>query len=150
MSAALCLPNISPSRCSAFYDSPNHPIPPPASLTWAWTRSWPSNCANRLQAQLGEAYRVSRTLAFDYPTISKLAVHLAEQLPGQADAAHRKAGYATHGAGEIFRHYEQNHWARSMPRRFPSRLRCSHRSRTIITEERLTWVFPLRKRRFSN
>jgi acyl carrier protein len=35
---------------------------------------------NRLQAQLGEAYPVSNTLAFDYPTVGRLARHLGEKL----------------------------------------------------------------------
>ncbi|MEM9218566.1 MAG: SDR family NAD(P)-dependent oxidoreductase [Cyanobacteria bacterium P01_F01_bin.150] len=35
---------------------------------------------NRLQQQLGDTYTVSNTLAFDYPTLNRLATHLAEQL----------------------------------------------------------------------
>ncbi|MEM9219592.1 MAG: SDR family NAD(P)-dependent oxidoreductase, partial [Cyanobacteria bacterium P01_F01_bin.150] len=35
---------------------------------------------NRLQQQLGNTYTVPNTLAFDYPTIRRLATHLAEQL----------------------------------------------------------------------
>ncbi|MEM9217717.1 MAG: SDR family NAD(P)-dependent oxidoreductase, partial [Cyanobacteria bacterium P01_F01_bin.150] len=35
---------------------------------------------NRLQQELGNAYSVSNTLAFDYPTINRLATHLTEQL----------------------------------------------------------------------
>jgi NADPH:quinone reductase-like Zn-dependent oxidoreductase/acyl carrier protein len=35
---------------------------------------------NRLQAQLGQAYPVSNTLAFDYPTVRRLAQHLGEKL----------------------------------------------------------------------
>ena len=35
---------------------------------------------NRLQQQLGKAYTVSNTLAFDYPTVNKLVEHLADKL----------------------------------------------------------------------
>lgn len=35
---------------------------------------------NRLQQQIGDAYTLPNTLAFDYPTISQMAAHLAEQL----------------------------------------------------------------------
>ncbi|PSR19686.1 hypothetical protein C8255_01005 [filamentous cyanobacterium CCP3] len=37
---------------------------------------------NRLQQQIGEAYTLPNTLAFDYPTTSQMAAHLAEQLAG--------------------------------------------------------------------
>lgn len=37
---------------------------------------------NRLQQQIGDAYALPNTLAFDYPTINQMAAHLAEQLGG--------------------------------------------------------------------
>lgn len=45
---------------------------------------------NRLQQQIGDAYMLPNTLAFDYPTTSQLATHLAEQLGGLSQAGSKK------------------------------------------------------------
>ena len=45
---------------------------------------------NRLGAQLGDAYTLSSTATFDYPSVQALAEHLSQQLLGLAEAADRK------------------------------------------------------------
>lgn len=47
---------------------------------------------NRLQRHLRPGLSLPSTLAFDYPTISRLAQHLAEQVPSPADATNQRAG----------------------------------------------------------
>lgn len=46
---------------------------------------------NRLQQKLGDAYILPNTVAFDYPTTSQLATHLAEQLSGLAGPVKQSA-----------------------------------------------------------
>ncbi|MEM6447249.1 MAG: SDR family NAD(P)-dependent oxidoreductase, partial [Cyanobacteria bacterium P01_D01_bin.123] len=51
---------------------------------------------NRLQQQLGDSYVLPNTVAFDYPTISQLATHLAAQLSGLA----RESGAKQHAVAQ--------------------------------------------------
>nr|MBX2866036.1 SDR family NAD(P)-dependent oxidoreductase [Leptolyngbyaceae cyanobacterium MAG.088] len=55
---------------------------------------------NRLQQQLGDAYLLPNTVAFDYPTTSQLAAHLAEQLGGLSQKGAAKKAAVKQSSGQ--------------------------------------------------